>query len=269
MPGREQGTGAGPPGRPAAGHPDGRVQALLAERPLDHRHSHRGPAVAVGGRDQPDRPPEQPRLHLPGHQQRHRPRPVLRACGRIGGEADGELDQLGRWPCGRGGGRRADGIEGAHAGVLCVGPGGGGWRRRRVGWRTRGTARAGGSPQRVGGAGRRAPGQAQEPFGLGVRRGARARVAFRCGMARPKGAVTRAACQGRPVRAGHLYGIATIPWRCGCRMAPGDSADSGMVCQRFDASVPTGITCDSRPTARPRRVWSCRASPACERSATA
>jgi hypothetical protein len=48
--------------------------------------------------------------------------------------------------------------------------------------RTRGPARASGSPQRVGRAGRRAWGHAQDPFSLGVRRGSRPR-AFRCGMA--------------------------------------------------------------------------------------
>jgi hypothetical protein len=55
--------------------------------------------------------------------------------------------------------------------------------RRRAGRRARGPARSGGSPQREGGAGRRARGHAQDPFSLGVRRGSRPRVAFRCGMA--------------------------------------------------------------------------------------
>src|SRR4029453_3047701 len=59
----------------------------------------------------------------------------------------------------------------------------------------RGPARAGGSPQREGGAGRRARGHAQDPFSLGVRLGSRPWVAFRYGMARPEGAVTAAGCQ--------------------------------------------------------------------------
>ena len=94
--------------------------------------------------------------------------------------------------------------RGAHADVLSVDARRSGPRQRgrRAGRRARGPARAGGSPQRVGGAGRRARGHAQDPFSLGVRRGSRPRVAFRCGMAMREGAVTGAVCQdqGRPNR---------------------------------------------------------------------
>jgi hypothetical protein len=69
------------------------------------------------------------------------------------------------------------------------------WQRSDAGRKGRGSARAGGSPQRVGGAGRRARGHAQDPFSLGVRRGSRPWVAFRCGMAMREGAVTGAGCQ--------------------------------------------------------------------------
>jgi hypothetical protein len=217
VPGREQGGRPRLPGRPAAGGPDGHVQALLAERPLHDREGRAGPAVRVGCRGEPGRPAEQPRLGLGADEERHRPGAVGRICGQPddpragfgcppergpipGGwgcgvpagdsarELDGEVDQPGLRP--GAGGWGPDRVEGAHADVLL-----GGCRRsdgraataeRRAGSRTRGPARAGGSPQRVGGAGRRARGHAQDPFGLGVRRGSRSRepwLAFRCGMA--------------------------------------------------------------------------------------
>jgi len=109
VPGREQGTGPGLPGGPAPGGPDGRVQALLAERPLDDGEGGPGPTVAVGRGDQPGRPAEQPRLDLRGHEQRDRPGPVERRVGRrpVGDPArklDGEVD----------------GVQGAHAGSFWV-----------------------------------------------------------------------------------------------------------------------------------------------------
>jgi len=179
MPGREQGARPFLPGGPPARGPDGRVQALLAERPLDHGQGRAGPAVGVGCGDHPGGPAEQPRLDLGGDEERDRPGPVGREVGRgpVGDPArklDGEVD----------------GIQGAHRGVLWVaipaleGPCGSP-EERRAECGTRGPARAGGSPQREG-AGRRARGHAQDPFSLGVRRGSRSRepwVAFRCGMA--------------------------------------------------------------------------------------
>jgi hypothetical protein len=216
VPGREQGGRPRLPGRPAAGGPDGHVQALLAQRPFDDREGRAGPAVGVGCRGEPGWPAEQPRLGLGADEQGYRPGAVGRACGQPddpragfgyppergpipGGwgcgvpagdsarELDGEVGQPGLRP--GGGGWGSDGVEGAHADVLLDGS------RRSVavrqplepgGEQDSGPARAGGSPQRVGGAGRRARGQAQDPFGLGVRRGSRSRepwVAFRCGMA--------------------------------------------------------------------------------------
>jgi hypothetical protein len=84
--------------------------------------------------------------------------------------------------------------------------------------RTRGPARASGSPQRVGRAGRRAWGHAQDPFSLGVRRGSRPR-AFRCGMATRRVPFRPPPVKPRALRR-HLYRIATNPWRCGCRIGP-------------------------------------------------
>jgi hypothetical protein len=190
MPGREQRAGPGLPGGPPTGGPDGRVQALLAEPPLDHGQGHGRAAMAVGAGDQPRGPVNQPRLDLRGDQERHQPgvgRGLVREIDReVDRESGGQLDQLGVRPRWCGSGRGTGGIDGAHADVLCGGPRrtAGGWpRERRVECRTRGPARAGGSPQRVGGAGRRARGHAQDPFRLGVRRGSRPRMAFRCGMA--------------------------------------------------------------------------------------
>jgi hypothetical protein len=100
--------------------------------------------------------------------------------------------------------------------------------RRRAGRRARGPARAGGSPQREGGAGRRARGHAQDPFSLGVRRGSRPRVAFRCGMASGR-VPSPAPCVKTKGRTGHLYRIATIPCCCGCRINLVDWGDSAMV----------------------------------------
>ena len=153
--GREQGAGPGLPGGPAPGGPDGRVQALLTERPLDDGERRPGPAVPVGRGDEPGRPAEQPRLDLRGDQERDRPGPVGRGCGQPGDapalvgyppsqgpraswgglrrdpgrELDGEVDQLGLRP---GGGWSANGIERAHAGPLGGDPGGRGAVRLTV-----------------------------------------------------------------------------------------------------------------------------------------
>ena len=100
------------------------------------------------------------------------------------GEAEGELYQVGVRPWGRG--REAEGVEGAHAESFRWTPRRSGAVRQRVDagrGEGLGTGPGGGSPQREGGAGRRARGHAQDPFSLGVRRGSRPRVAFRCGMA--------------------------------------------------------------------------------------
>jgi hypothetical protein len=175
---REHCGGAGPPGGPAAGGPDGRVEALLAECALDDGDGDGVAVVAMGGCDQPGRPAEQPGLGLRGDQQRDRPGPVGGRVGEghgLGGQVGGEPGEPGR---------NGNGTEGAHAGVLLVRNG-----------KDEGTARAGGSPQRVGGAGRRARGHAQDPLSLGVRRGSRAWVAFRCGMAMREGAGTGPVCQ--------------------------------------------------------------------------
>ena len=202
--GREHGGGPGPPGGPAAGGPDGRVEALLAERAVDHRDGHGGAAVVVGRGDQAGRPPEEPGLGLRGDQQWDRPGPVGRPGGGgrgLQGQVDGEPDQLGR---------KVGGGEGAHAGVLCYGGGKDGR-----------PARAGGSPQQLGEAGRRARGHAQDPFSLGVRRGSRPWVAFRCGMAMGEGAVRGAVCQAdrpdpvafigsQPSRAAVVAGVARL-----------------------------------------------------------
>jgi hypothetical protein len=125
--GREEGAGPGPPGGPAAGGPDGQVEALLAEAAIDHGDGHAGPAVVVGWRYQPGRPRQQPGLDLGRDQQRNRPGPVrgpvVRGCGqpgdarppidyppsqgphvrRVGNRRDQvreDRDRLGRGPCG-------------------------------------------------------------------------------------------------------------------------------------------------------------------------
>jgi hypothetical protein len=179
VPGREQRAGPGLPGGPPPGGPDGRVQALLAERPLDHGEDHGRVPVVVDGGDHPGLPADQPRLDFRAHQQRHRPGRVGRGFEQSGlvREPGGQLDQLGIWPGWPGVGD----VHGAHGSSFVKVPAGA-WQRR-VERRTRGPARAGGSPQRVGGAGRRARGHAQDPFSLGVRRGSRPKVAFRCDMA--------------------------------------------------------------------------------------
>ena len=83
-------------------------------------------------------------------------------------------------------GREVEGVEGAHAESFRWTPRRSGAVRQRVDagrGEGLGTGPGGGSPQREGGAGRRARGHAQDPFSLGVRRGSRPWVAFRCGMA--------------------------------------------------------------------------------------
>jgi hypothetical protein len=195
--GREQGAGPGPPGGPAAGGPDGRVEALLAERALDHRDGHGGGAVVVGGGDQPGRPPEEPGLGLRGDQQGDRPRPVGRARGHgpgLLGQVGGQLDELGR---------EAGGGEGAHAGVLCCGRAG---RTTGPGGRL---ASAGGRSRTPGPGTRAGPDRPQCEAGVAgggvpVRHGNRGgcrqrrRLSSRCGPQR------------------RLYQIETIPCCSGC-----------------------------------------------------
>jgi hypothetical protein len=216
MPGREQRAGPGLPGGPPTGGPDGRVQALLAEPPLDHGQGHGRVPVVVDGGDQPGWPADQPRLDVRGHQQRHRPGSVGRAFqqGGLVREPGGQLDQLGirpGWP-------GAGGVDGAHGSSFVYDPAAHGGAAAPGERRTRGPARAGGSPQRVGRAGRRAWGHAQDPFSLGVRRGSRPR-AFRCGMATRRVPFRPPPVKPRALRR-HLYRIATNPWRCGCRIGP-------------------------------------------------
>jgi hypothetical protein len=85
--GREHRRLPGPPGGPPAGGPDGRVQALLAERALHDRERDRRAAVVVGRRRLPGRPAEQPDLDVVGQQQRDLPgtRPP---AGRVAGGLD-------------------------------------------------------------------------------------------------------------------------------------------------------------------------------------
>ena len=244
MPGREQGGRPRLPGRPAAGGPDGHVQALLAERPLDDREGRAGPAVGVGRRGEPGRPAEQPRLGLGADEEGHRPGPVGGACGqpddpRAGfGYPPGRGPNSGGWGCGvpasggcgcgvpagdsarelggeagqprlrpGGGGWGSDGVEGAHAGPL------GGWRRsggraaaaeRRVESRTR---------DRPGGRLASAGGRSRTP-GPGTR----------AGPLRPRGeagVAVQGALGGVPVRHGRREGAAP---RARCQARPGPPA---------------------------------------------
>jgi hypothetical protein len=231
MPTREQGAGPGRPGGPAPGGPDGRVQALLAEAALDHRQGLDGPTVPVDRGDQPGRPAGQPGLDLGGGEQGDRPRMVGRdgLVRGLGGEADGQVDQGGLRPSGGG---RVAGVGGAHADVLCGGPGA--WAAVR---------------QRVD-AGRR-QGVAVGPGGRLASAGGRSRApgpGTRAGPLQPRGEAGVAALGGVPVRHGkrggcrrrrrlssrqagrtRLYRIATIPCCSGCQIDLVDWGVSAMV----------------------------------------
>ena len=196
VPGREQGAGPGPPGGPAAGGPDGGVEALLAERALDHRDGHRGGPVVMGGGDQPGRPPKEPGLGLRGDEQRDRPRPVARLRNGLGLQCQvgGQLEELGR---------KAGGAEGAHAGVLCCG------REGRTTGPSGRLASAGGRSRTPGPGTRAGPDQPR-----GEARGAVGGVPVRHG--NPGGCRQRRRLSSRCAPDGRLYQIETIPCCCGC-----------------------------------------------------
>jgi hypothetical protein len=203
MPGREQGAGPGLPGGPPTGGPDGRVEALLAEPPLDHGQGHGRVPVVVHGGDQPGRPADQPRLDARGHQQRDRPGWVGWAFEQAGlvGEPGGQLDELGIWP----GWRGVGGVDGAH-GTSLVREGLAdrpGRAARLSGWAEPGagpgdTRR---TPSASGRGGGRGPGRSGAAWHRGGCRSTR-RLSSR-------GALHR-----------RLYRIATNSCRCGCRIGP-------------------------------------------------
>jgi hypothetical protein len=228
---REQGAGPGPPGGPAAGGPDGRVEALLAEAALDDRDRLGAPAMAVGRGDQAGGPGEQPGLDRRGDQQGHRPDALGRGCGQPedtfppvgyppgkgphigrGGfvrglvrglvrrlvsqlvhQADGQVDQGGLRPCG---GRGAGGVGGAHADVLWGGP------RRSGGRAAAGLTPGGERDSWVGPGGRLASagGRSRAP-GPGTR----------AGPLQPRGEAGVVALGGVPVRHGKAGGCRYRP----------------------------------------------------------
>ena len=106
--GRERRRGPGPPGGPPAGGPDGRVEALLAERALHDGERHRRRAVVVGRRHLAGRPAEQPGLDLRGQQERDLPgarrsaRCVEAAGLELVGEPGGQLGEAAGLERGRG-----------------------------------------------------------------------------------------------------------------------------------------------------------------------
>jgi hypothetical protein len=212
MPGREQGAGPGPPGGAAAGGPDGRVEALLAEGPLHHRDGLGAAAMVVDGRDQPRRPAHQPGLHLRGHEQRHRPAmrfdlgPGRASRYRLGCQAGGQLDQLGPRPGGRGGGWAVCDSGRGHADVLVVSTG-----ARRVGRRTRrngpgGRLASAGGQSRAPGPGTRAgPLQPRGEAGVAGQGGVPVRHG-KAGGCRPGRRLS-----SRYAASSRLYRIATIP----------------------------------------------------------
>ena len=247
MAGREQGAGPGLPGGPAPGGPDGRVQALLAERPVDDGEGRAGPAVPVRPGDQPGRPAEQPRLDLRGDQERDRPRPVGRRVGRgpVGNPArklDGELDGVEEAHAGPLGGRPAlAGSCGSHEDAgrragLGTGPGG------RL-------ASAGGS--RAPGPGTRAgPLQPRGEAGVAVQ-GALGGVPVRHGKARGCRFRPRLSSLTRP--SGRLYRIATIPCCCGCRIDPVDWGVSNTVWPPLVPTSPEHRSAGTRQAPGPSR----------------
>jgi hypothetical protein len=215
MPGREQRAGPGLPGGPPPGGPDGRVQALLAERPHDHGEGHGRVPVVVDGGDHPRRPADQPRLDARGHQQRHRPGRVGRGFEQSGlvREPGGQLDQLGIWPGWPGVGD----VDGAH---------GSSFVRSRP---AHGSAAAPGGEKdsRTGPGGRLAStgGRSRAP-GPGTR----------AGPLQPRGEAGVAAQGGVPVRHGNAEG-AVPPVAC---QANGRSAGAFIRSQPTRAAVVAG-----------------------------
>jgi hypothetical protein len=184
--GRERRRRPGPPGGPPAGGPDGRVEALLAERALHDGERHRRPAVVVGRCHLAGRPAEQPGLDLRGQQERDLPGArrsarLLEAAGpELVGEPGGQLGEAAGLERGRG-----HDVMWAH-GILFGG-----------------SVRLAGpvpcrSPQRAGDAGRRAPGHAQDAFG--PRSGTRSwsRVSLGCDMTDGNDPAPGPGCQGPP-----------------------------------------------------------------------
>lgn len=228
MAGREQGGRAGLPGGAAAGGPDGGVEALLAEHALGDRERHRRTAMVVGRCDQPGGPAEQPGLDLRGAQERDRPCPVGRSASGVGPsglgrQAGGQLDQPAHRPRGCGGHSRVTGgVDGAHGRPLRS------WSGARAAQWPRARRRAGDKIPGTGPSGRLASagGRSRAP-GPGTRAGPVAprgeAGAIQGGVPlrrhKPKGAVAARGVSRRRARGSRLYRIATISWRCGCRIA--------------------------------------------------